>query len=691
MNKKRIALLIIATLAFSAFPITLFSFVGAKPKFVLPDYEQMDFNPEGNSINLNMEIKGDADLQTSSSQKSAEVGDVVGWIWYDDTTGILYLKDYQLVAQGVHCEVWVMLELDFPEGDPRDPVIVTQEQCEYIVDEFDNNIYPIETEYFGEENLHRGNKAKLSKDFFDGDGRTAILVSNIGDANYYDPDYPSYIAGFYWGSVFEHWCDRNVISIDAYDWAHRCGTVENTWFENDDKARPNLYESIVAHEFQHLIHDDWFELSETWMNEACSLFAEPLCGYELDLGQVEWFLETPDNSLTVWGDQGGINILADYGAAFLWALYLTDHYGIGILGDYVEQGIAGIEGVNLLLPEGVVFQDVFHDWRIANLIDAELGKYGYQLDELRELYNPHAVLDLDEVYSLHVHEVYGEEIPWTSAVNAFGETITHESSSKPEGWETGAYFVGPFGTEYISFPDLEGLNFIEFDGDDEAIYGWTKTDGLWYSGYNNLLDALLVTAPYTVNTGDILTLNTYWDIEEIWDFGFVQVSTDGGNTWTSLENEYTIYDYDSGAHPDIIANLPGLTGCSDIFMDINFDLSDYVGEEVIFGFRYMTDWAVLNDGWYISSVTVDDIPLTETLTPVYPKPEFQVTVVEKVICGGQERYFVYDMYISALDNTGFTLAYSRPSNGEIILIISPVQLNGFTDYQFKTQQISMSP
>jgi len=694
MKKTKISLLLIATLAFSAFPITLFSFAGAKPVAVLPDYAPMEFNTEGKSIEFNTEIKGEAGLKTSGLKtSSAGIGEWALWLWYDDVTG-LYGAWYQLMAQGETCEVWVMIDdLDFPDPtDPRNPVIVTQEQCEYIADEFDNTIYPIDTEYFGDENFHDGSLAPYGT--IDEEGRTAILISNIGDESYYDYTEPSYIAGFYWGSVFEYYCDRNVISIDAYDWEHRLGTEVNDWFINDDKARPNLYESVVAHEFQHLIHDDHFVLSETWMNEACSLFAEPLCGYELDLGQVEWFLETPDNSLTVWGDQPR-NILADYGASFLWALYLTDHYGIDFMGRYVEQGIAGIEGINLLLPNNVDFHDVFHDWRIANLIDADCGKYGYQLDELQALYNPGAELDLSEVYELHVYEVPGEEVEWTSATAAFGETITHSSTFYPEGRGTGTYSVGPFGTEYISFPDFEGIGFLRFDGDQEAIYGWTYDYdyGEWYSGSNNLLDALLVTAPYTVETGDLLTLNTYWDIEDYWDYGFVQVSTDGGNTWTSLHNElYTTYDYDEGIHPNIYANLPGLTGWSGAYIDINFDLSDYVGDEVIFGFRYMTDWAELYEGWYIYSVAIDgvsvDTSLTESLTPVYPKPEFQVTVVQKTMWRGREHYYIRDMHIRASDNKGLKLIFAHRGTVEVTLIISPVQLNGFTDYQFKSQQIS---
>jgi hypothetical protein len=657
----------------------------------------MDIGVELRSKNLPIvgSIESEGGLQTASPLIDPPL-DTKEWLSLDNYYGYYFFTYFDLVAESPTAEIWVQQDLSWPVGDPRATPTIMQEMVDYLLDEFSNNIIPTDSAYFGTPDSHDGTYSLLEAwgyfppgYFYSADSKNVILVSNIRDESYYDSTYPSYIAGFYSPS-FEAYFDRNIISIDAYDWEHRVGDEGTEWTPGDPVTRPNLYESVIAHEYQHLIHDDYMDVPESWMNEACSLFAEPLCGYDLDLGQVEWFLETPDNSLIVWGDQGGINILADYGASFLWALYLTDHYGIDILGDYVAGNVAGIEGINLLLPPNVDFEDVFHDWRIANLIDADRGKYGYQLDELRDLYNPDIELDLAAVYPLHINEVPGEHIDWTSAAEEFGTTITHYSSSLPGTYDTGISFVGPYGTDYITFTELKGLNFIKFDGDQDAIYGWTETELYgWYSGAANLLNSLLITDPYTVLEGDILTINTYWDIEDYWDYGFVQVSTDGGNTWTSLENTDTTWDYDPGAHPDIIANLPGLTGWSGDFMDISFDLSAYVGSEVIFGFRYMTDWFVMYEGWYITAVSVDGTSLYDTLTPIYPKAEFMVTVVETVSFWGHERHFVYDMHIRASNNKGFTLTYSRPNTIKVTLIVSPVQLNGFTDYQFKTHQISI--
>jgi hypothetical protein len=663
----------------------------------------MDLGPEFRKSDLPIIGKSiEGALKTAQIEPPLETKE---WLTLNNYYGYYFFDDYNLVASSPTTEIWLQVDYNWLSTDTRDAPIVTQEMLDYLLVEFDSNIYPTDTSYFGTEDFHNGSYSLLvawgyePPGYYESpEGKQTILLSNIRDENYYNSSYPSYIAGFY-SPTYEAYFDRNIINIDVYDWVHRVGTSENPWFINDDRARPNLYESVIAHEYQHLIHDDYVAFSESWMNEACSLFAEPLCGYELDAGQIEWFLATPDNSLTEWNDQGDINILADYGASFLWALYLTDHYGINIMGDYVQQGIAGIEGLNLLLPKGHDFERVFHDWRLANLIHAKHGKYGYQLNELSKYYNPGIELNFDELEPLNIHVVPGKEVEWTSAFDEFGETITKGTTDQPQGYHTDKYLVGPYSTEYISFPDLKGLNVLKFDGDPLSIYGWTWDDlnGAWWSGDDNLMDGWLVSDPYTVEAEDVLQIVTWWDIEdnypttlEGWDYGFIQISTDGGNSWTSMSDMDGIIDFYNSigphpsAHPNIVAQLPGITGWSGDWEDkivMSFNLEDYaeVEQEVLFNFRYMTDWYTTYTGWYIFDANVDGNPLV--LTPVYPETEFMVTVVKKFTWKGRVHYVAYDMWLNCYDY-GSSLAYARPGRIEVILVVSHTTLKGITDYQF---------
>jgi immune inhibitor A len=106
-----------------------------------------------------------------------------------------------------------------------------------------------------------------------------------------------------------------------------------------------------------------------------------------------------------------------------------------------------------------------------------------------------------------------------------------------------------------------------------------------------------------------LTFETYYDIERGWDYGFVQISTDGGETWQALSNANTS-DYlaaPQSAYPPIAESLPGFTGdTGGEWVTESFDLSQYSGQNVLISFRYMTDYAsngnssmIPGTGWYL--------------------------------------------------------------------------------------------
>ena len=701
MRKTRLSLLIILAMCLSIFPLTIFiTNTSADTVTTLPDYQGVDWQ-SGLAGNVAMPELGEVSKESSSSGLRTSVmaeGDVV-YDWYLEALG--FDPHMTLRAEREFVQVYVANDLAYPEGDPRndDPLNleITDDMCNYLADEFNDVIYATDSGYYGETFDRDGTSALFKllgwEDYYwnwinVSNGQKVILkVLNIVDDNYYDPTYPSYVAGFF-SPTYNGYYDRNMIHIDAWRWWQRIGAEGYQWFPDTNPdlvvTRPNLYESTVAHEYQHNIHGDQLPGDVTYMNEACSLFAEPLCGYELDAGQIEWFLATPDNSLTEWGDQGGINILADYGAAFLWALFLTSHYGFDFMGLYTQGGLVGTEGINALLPRCVDFYDVFHDWRIANLIQTNHGRYGYTSFGFT----------FDGLEPLRVYDINARQFNWKDASKTFGETMAGTTAPGDLQYSTGIYEVSAFGSDYILLDNIKQLSTFWFDGEDEDPFGWTMTDMGWYSGAADLYNALLYSAPYTVQAGDTLTINTYWDIEDYWDFGFVQVSTDGGNTWESLANEYTTYDHDPDAHPDIIANLPGLTGWSTytfmddayyLFHDISFDLSAYVGQEVIFGFRYMTDWGTVYEGWYISDAHVGTTTLN--LTPQYPEIDFMVTVILKTeTWRGKASYFIWDMWLKDATEYGFTFLYGNKWI-ETYIIVSPMLNQGFADYSFALSKI----
>jgi len=585
-------------------------------------------------------------IDTSLYPDYPAVGAIKQWAILDDYLGGYYAEYYILYAIGDVSEIWVQMDLGYnaKKGDHRETPIVTIEQCEYLLGEFEDNIYPTDTGYFGQEEFHNGsNPGAAIDDFFVEDGKSAILVSNVRDEHYYDPEYPYYIAGFY-SPTFEGFFDRNIISIDCLGWENRVGP---------DVPRPFLYEAIIAHEYQHLIHDDWNTFDDLFMNEGCSMYAEPLCGYPLAWGDIDSYLATPDNSLTDWGDQGGINILADYGSALMWAIYLSDTYGGGFLRQFVQAGIPGIEGINAALEFFGFedrFEDAFHNWRIANLIDS--GDYAYDYMHLVDT-DPARIYELSATSSFPFKGV------------EFGETVSILDYS------TGVYMLGAYSTDYIG---LDGLNdyILSFNGDDFATLPTWENDGktLYTTPAASEMD-LRILCDLNLDENSILSFDTMFEIELDWDFGFVQISDDDGETWTSLENEYTTSEFADGGYPAIEENLPGLSGVMS-WTNMEFDLSPYSGE-VILQFRYMTDWAFEEPGWWIENVMInEDVLDLNEFYSIIPEADFMVTLTN---ADGTE---LYDLVLDDLTEEG-TFDLGIFEDEYILLIVSATV--GMADYE----------
>ena len=353
---------------------------------------------------------------TKAASVAAAVGETRNWLALDDAFGAYYRKTYTLRASGTHAEVWVASELnrrgasgtDFLDGDCRNGLrtTVTDAQVNYLLNEFDTNMWPKEAAAFSVAPDRDGSNALLGAPYNPaGDGeKTVVLVDNVRDDNFYDFNNTqgfSYIAGFF-SSQLNDYFDRNIMSIDAFDWLHRTGANPPNEpvagnFCTSAPARPFLYEGVFAHEYQHLLehYEDGDEVN--WINEGLSVWAQTLTGYVTpwkpitDVGfdsHIQCFLGWlsvatpanpnprpacgPENSLTRWEDQGGGEILADYGAAYSIMEMLQGRYGNGFMtalhrGD--ANGLGGLQEALGGVSPKLQAQDVLHDWSLMVALD----------------------------------------------------------------------------------------------------------------------------------------------------------------------------------------------------------------------------------------------------------------------------------------------------------------------------------
>jgi hypothetical protein len=631
----------------------------------------------------------------SAAATTDTILDVKYWLTYDDYYGGLFFDIYYLRAVSDYTEIWVQADRSWPAEDTRAYPEVTDEQVEYLLEEYDGNIYPIVSSYYGTPDFHDGSQSLLEAwgyvppgYYASSAGKNVIMVSNVRDTSYYFSTYPSYIAGFYW-STYEAYFDRNIINIDSYDWVNRVGP---------DGSRPFMYEGTIAHEEQHLVHSDYLPDNEIFINEGFSDFAEMLCGYGIPWGHINAFLATPDNSLTEWGDHGGINILADYGAAALFAIYLNDQFGNDFISNFMRTGISGFNGLNYALFP-MTFDDVYHNWHIANLIHSNNPGGG--------IYN-YKSLNLADGNSPRVYELSPADTPWMGT--DFGTTITGYGNDG-NGFDTGVSMLGSYGSDFIKLTDFEDDDDVLFTFDgwpeefkvsddwlrvDEGYDG--ETDLEWYSTMpGNLADLSIISEPLVLPPGTVtLSFDTYIDIEndldtgEGWDYGFVQISTDGGNTWTSLANEYTTIPPHQNAHPAIVSQLPGITGWYGyVWLSMDFDLTAYAGQTVLLRFRYMTDWSTLWEGWYvdniaINGVVIDDADTTLAFAPfeIFADNDFLVTLIKVQMKKGMPKY--RHLYTMNMDDSAETVAKIIDGfiddSDYVLMIVSPTM--GPADYVF---------
>jgi len=604
VNKKKIlSVLTASTLVFSllASPITKIPKVQAQttPSWNVEKYgDRVDMDGKLNRLSKDTaylqqaekKIKEQAAKINFNEDQSSTGSTSNGNFTYDGgskefLTGELEFKTFTLRSVGKNVEIWVANDLAFPVGDSRPVPVVTQEQVDKFRDEFDNNIYPKDTAFFGTPDVHNGSKSPIANDevlpkgYYEGNDKVIMLVDNIVDENYNDESYPFFIAGFFWQTL-EKYIDRNIITIDTRDWDTR---LENTFY------------GTAMHELQHLIHQDNDAAEESWINEGMSTFSEYLGGYGHDAKSINFYLDHPENSLVNWDEhkvtKTGPETIADYGQVYLFTLYMYDKLGKDFIRDLALNEKQGITSVNETLKahgSDLDFTKLYQNFITAlALDDAKLnnGVYNFDSINLRDL-------AIDDNGTKR------------------GKTVDFEKALQFEKDGVPAW-GGDF--KVLNFQDK--IRSISFNGVDFLASPWksvadpTGSDNqvLWGNNGDEADNVMLLEADLTNTNTATLKFDNYIDIEETYDFGVVQVSTDNGKTWKSLANENTRDDIADGGYPRIIENLPGFTGNTKKWNKENFDLSAYAGQKILISFRYLTDWGYNDAGWYIDNVEIPEI------------------------------------------------------------------------------------
>jgi immune inhibitor A len=337
--------------------------------------------------------------------------------------------------------------------------------------------------------------------------------------------------------------------------------------------------STIAHEYQHMIH--WYKdrNEESWITEGFSQLAEVLNGYSPP-GHEYTFANQPDTQLTDWSSNNDENS-AHYGASFLFMTYFLDRFGDKITQALVNDPNNGMPSVDDVLEahavrdpltgKPITADDVFADWATAfYLNDPTVG---------------------DGRFSFSIYP------------NPPSPNIQDTIENCP--LQSQAASVHQYGIDILEI-SCRGDYTFEFQGTNVIQLFPTEAYSGKYSFWSNQGDSSnpSLTREFDLSglSGPVeMTYQTWYSIEEDWDYVYVEASTNGED-WKILNTPgCTTYNPSGNSYGC------GYTGQTDGWVQEHVDLSEYAGGKVQVRFDYITDTAVYEEGLLVDDIRVDAI------------------------------------------------------------------------------------
>jgi len=413
---------------------------------------------------------------------------------------------------------------------------------------FEQRIYPRNRMLFGPETAPG----------IDGDNRLTIVNTLInGAGGYFSPNDRVVKAA----NRFSNERDMFVIDLGSYP----IGT--------------DGYNSTLAHEFQHMIHEGRWSGSASWFDEGMSTLAEDLNGYP-EAGSPGLFLQEPDVPLTDWQPTG-----IHYGMSRLFLRYVYEQYGgADTLANLIVQDAGNdLDAFARLAakkrPDVLSFRELFADWAVATLLnDPQVGdgRYAYRL-------RPYAP----------------------------------QSETAQIGQQRAD--VAQFGIDYLA---LNGPMTLDFSTATTVPLLATKPVEGRYAWWSNRGDRRVSTLTRSLDLRKVkkatLNFRAWYEIERDYDYAFVSISTDGGKNWRTLPSTSS-----TTTDPQGVNFGQGWTGISGVpgadidgsehgrWRDETVNLSAYAGRQVLLRFWMTTDAAVVGPGLLIDDIRIPEIGLRD--------------------------------------------------------------------------------
>lgn len=430
----------------------------------------------------------------------------------------------------------------------QDGVNVNEREMRALVDEFEEKIYPTTREFFGSEWTPG----------IDGDEHIYILYARgLGFS----------IAGYFSSADSVH------PLIREYSNGH-----EMFLFNADNTSLGDEFTySVLAHEFQHMIHWNLDANETSWLNEGASELAAFINGY--DGGGFDWlYISNPDLQLNDWPNSQGATT-PHYGAAFLFMTYFLDRFGDDATKALVRHPANGLESFDAVLADigasdpltgdPVTTDAFFMDWTVTNLLHSSSAGDG------RFVYNNYPAARRASPTET-ITDCQPEPLPRT--VHQYGvDYIAIECAG-----DYTISFTGSTVTKLLPADPYSGEYAFWSNKGDESNMRLTRE-----------FDLTNVNAPIE------FSFRTWYDIETDWDYLYLEVSEDG-ETWEIIPTPSG-----TGTNPSGNSYGWGYTGTTNGWIEEKIDLSQYAGRNIFIRFDYVTDAAVNGEGFLLDDVRIE--------------------------------------------------------------------------------------
>lgn len=339
----------------------------------------------------------------------------------------------------------------------------------------------------------------------------------------------------------------------------------------------DLYFATLVHEVQHLIQWNMDPGETAWMNEGLSQLAEIYLGFT-DTADTLDYLENPATRLNSWNYEDDA-VYAHYAGAYLFLVYIWEQLGDTAVQELARHPATGMAGVYAILQgfaPDLSLEQFTANWAAANYLDngsnAEApvdGRYHYQNLALRRP-------------TLH------QEAEPTQPYD--------EVDTLPQ-----------FGVHYIDLRDLRGPTTISFAGDTavsliDANLNQTADDPFWYAPAVDEMNARLTGLYDLSNVSQAtLTYSTWYDLEEGYDYAYLSISTDGGQTWQLLTPKHNSRgDYGRGYNGRSATKPDAENG----WLEESISLNNFTGQPIQLRIDVITDAGITGQGFAIDNIHV---------------------------------------------------------------------------------------